>query len=226
MKKLLISVLVALTMFGANAGAQVRFGILGGFTSSSSKVSDIDASSISLYHAGFTVKAVFGGFGIQPSLLYQMKGTSMENYEKLPLAEAVGLTKVETKVGYLELPVQLQYGLDLLVMRPYLFAEPFVGYAVNLNNDAKGMKAVAEQAKAIKNDFKESNFNRFEYGLGVGAGVDLGSLQLSLKYFWNFGSLAEQDEVPNGSDITKAITKAIKDKQSFNGISISLAYFF
>ena len=218
MKKLLISVLVALTMFGANAGAQVRFGILGGFTSSSSKVSDIDASSISLYHAGFTVKAVF--------LLYQMKGTSMENYEKLPLAEAVGLTKVETKVGYLELPVQLQYGLDLLVMRPYLFAEPFVGYAVNLNNDAKGLNAVAEQAKAIKNDFKESNFNRFEYGLGVGAGVDLGSLQLSLKYFWNFGSLAEKDEVPNGSDITKAITKAIKDKQSFNGISISLAYFF
>ena len=143
-----------------------------------------------------------------------------------PIAEAIGLTKIETKVGYLELPVQLQYGLDLLLLRPYIFAEPFVGYAVNIDNDAHGIKGAIQAAKDIKHDFKESNFNRFEYGLGVGAGVDLGSLQLSLKYFWNFGSLAEKDEVPNGSDITKAITKAIKDKESFNGISISLAYFF
>jgi hypothetical protein len=226
MKKFIISAVVALTIFGLNAGAQVRFGAMGGFTSSSSKVSKIDSKSISLYHVGFTMQAKFGPMAIQPSLLYQMKGTNMENYEKLPIAEAIGLTKIETKVGYLELPVQLQYGLDLLLLRPYIFAEPFVGYAVNIDNDAHGLKGAIQAAKDIKHDFKESNFNRFEYGLGLGAGVDLGSLQLSAKYFWNLGSLAEENEVPNAHDITKSMTEAFKSKKSFNGISVSLAYFF
>jgi len=226
MKKILIAAVVLMTMFGVNAGAQIRFGVLGGFTSSSSKVSEIDAKSISLYHVGFTMRAKFGPMAIQPSLLYQMKGTNMENYEKLPVAQAIGLTEIETKVGYLELPVQLQYGLDLLLLRPYIFAEPFVGYAVNISNDAHGLSGVVQAAKDIKNDFKESNFNRFEYGLGLGAGVDIGSLQVSAKYFWNFGSLADEDEVPNAHDITKSMTEAFKSKKSFNGISISLAYFF
>ena len=202
---------VAVMVSGLNANAQVRFGVLGGFTSSSTKAENINTESVSLYHAGVAAKVSLPyNLAIQPQLIYQVKGTAVSK-------SAAGVTaSADTKVGYVEVPVQIQWGPDLIVCRPYVLAEPFVGYALNV----KATKSIAS-IQTVINDFKDLNLNLFEYGVGVGAGIEFWRLQLSAKYFWNFGQLSNETK-----EIAGQVYDAISGGKSFSGINVSLALFF
>ena len=129
MKKLLVLcclVFLACPVWACKEGG-VRFGLLGGFTSSSTNVEKMDLSSVSLYHAGVALHVPVGPtFAVQFQLQYQVKGATLDKMDTSPAS----LQSLETKVGYLELPVQLQLRIPLPVVRPYLFGEPFLGYAL------------------------------------------------------------------------------------------------
>ena len=220
MKKLVFAAaIVAATVFCTDASAQrynsARVGLMGGFTSSSTSIKNMDSKSVSLYHIGVTAEIpLFGGFAIQPALLYQVKGMSADKFNSSSFSESLG--SFETKVGYLEVPVQVQWGLDLLAFRPYVFAEPFVGFRVGQNT--KG-----EVAGKLKDDLK-----KVEYGLGLGAGVDVWRLQLSVKYFWNFGKIYDKDGNvgPIGDTVKDAVKDAVNNGNNFNGVMVSAAFFF
>ena len=220
MKKLVFAAaIVAATVFCTDATAQrynsARVGLMGGFTSSSTSIKNMDSKSVSLYHIGVTAEIpILGGFAIQPALLYQVKGMSADKFNSSSFSESLG--SFETKVGYLEVPVQVQWGLDLLAFRPYVFAEPFVGFRVGQNT--KG-----EVAGKLKDDLK-----KVEYGLGLGAGVDVWRLQLSVKYFWNFGKIYDKDGNvgPIGDTVKDAVKDAVKNGNNFNGVMVSAAFFF
>lgn len=220
MKKLVFAAaIVAATVFCTDASAQrynsARVGLMGGFTSSSTSIKDADSKSVSLYHIGVTAEIpLLGGFAIQPGLLYQVKGVSADKFNSIPISKS--LESFETKVGYLEVPVQVQWGLDLLAFRPYVFAEPFVGFRVGQNT--KG-----EVAGKLKDDLK-----KVEYGLGLGAGVDVWRLQLSVKYFWNFGKIYDKDGNvgPIGDTVKDAVKDAVNNGNNFNGVMVSAAFFF
>lgn len=220
MKKLVFAAaVVAATVFCTDASAQrynsARVGLMGGFTSSSTSIKDADSKSVSLYHIGVTAEIpLLGGFAIQPGLLYQVKGVSADKFNSIPISKS--LESFETKVGYLEVPVQVQWGLDLLAFRPYVFAEPFVGFRVGQNT--KG-----EVAGKLKDDLK-----KVEYGLGLGAGVDVWRLQLSVKYFWNFGKIYDKDGNvgPIGDTVKDAVKDAVNNGNNFNGVMVSAAFFF
>jgi len=158
---ILVAVLVAIS-----ASAQV--GVVGGITSSSTRIKDIDAKNITLYHAGLLYKIpLSGGFAIQPELLYNVKGSKYQ-----PLAD---ISELDVKTGFLEAGAQIQWGVNIDEVHPYVFAEPFAGYA--LNTSVSGEKVT---------DW--SGIQRFEYGLALGFGVEfLKHVQLSAKYFWNIG---------------------------------------
>lgn len=220
MKKIVFAAaIVAATVFCTDASAQrynsARVGLMGGFTSSSTSIKNADSKSVSLYHIGVTAEIpLLGGFAIQPALLYQVKGMSADKFNSSSISESLG--SFETKVGYLEVPVQVQWGLDLLAFRPYVFAEPFVGFRVGQNT--KG-----EVAGTLKDDLK-----KVEYGLGLGAGVDVWRLQLSVKYFWNFGKIYDKDGnvgpiVDNAKNVIK---DAVNNGNNFNGVMVSAAFFF
>lgn len=213
MKRLFLAAVIAAAMMvsGSGASAQVRFGVLGGFTSSETQVKDFRTSSVSLYHAGVAVKIplVFG-FAVQPQLMYQAKGTTLD------VVKTGGL-QFDTKVGYLEMPVQVQWGPDLLLFRPYVFGEPFVGYGINMASKLND--------NTLSTDFEDSFINRLEYGFGLGAGIEIWRLQLSAKYFWNFGPLTEEGKNLFGTFEDK-VSESVTDGRSFNGISVSLALFF
>ena len=125
MKKFVFAVaVVAAMVFCTDASAQrynsARVGLMGGFTSSSTSIKNMDSKSVSLYHVGLTAEIpLLGGFAIQPALLYQVKGMSADKFNSSSISESLG--SFETKVGYLEVPVQVQWGLDLLAFRPYVF---------------------------------------------------------------------------------------------------------
>ena len=180
----------------------VRFGLLGGFTSSSTNVEKMDLSSVSLYHAGVALHVPVGPtFAVQFQLQYQVKGATLDKMDTSPAS----LQSLETKVGYLELPVQLQLRIPLPVVRPYLFGEPFLGYALNLYS-----KSLGDEVR----DFGTANIQRLEYGL------------VSARYFWNFGSLCADDGKVSTNAVAETVTSAFKDKRHFNGFSVTAVLFF
>ena len=95
-----------------------------------------------------------------------------------------------------------------MAFRPYGFVEPFIGYQISSNG--KG------EAKSLSKELQ-----KMEYGLSLGAGLDISHIQLSAKYFWNFGSVYKSDVAKTGSTIG-----GILDGNNFNGIAISAAFFF
>ena len=156
---------IATLAFSVSAAAQhyddTRFGITGGVTSSSSKVKNVDSKSISLYHAGIAFEIPLGaGFALQPELLYQVKGMALNNWGSATTGD-IGKS-FETRVGFVEIPVQIQWGPDLLAFRPYGFVEPFVGYKISDAGKGEGTTFSNELQKV-------------EYGMSLGTGRHSGS---------------------------------------------------
>ena len=200
MKKLIV--VVASLLVAVSAYAQ--FGVVAGVTSSKSDIKSAiaDVNNITQYHVGVTYKMSLGAFAIQPSILYNMKGTKMN------IAE-LSSTELDYKTGYIEIPVQLQLGLNLGLARLYGFAEPFIGYAITNAATLSG-----QDLKADWNNVK----NRLEYGVGLGAGVELiKHVQVSVRYFWNLGNAGEAS-LANAYDAVRT--------QKANGIMASVALLF
>lgn len=176
--------------------ASARFGITGGLTTTQTKNIFSELKTATSFHAGITFDVpLVLGFEIQPSLIYNQSGKSL-----------VSVTSgSDYKTGYLELPLQLQWGINLgKVIRPYIFAEPFVGYLIhaNVKNAAGNWEKVSDL----------SAFNRWAYGIGLGAGIKLFEhLQVSARYYWNlekpFANLKENitKEKCKGVRVTAAI---------------------
>lgn len=207
MKKLFLTVIAALAAFSANA----QIGIIAGLTSSKTNLEAAyaDVENITQYHVGATLKIPLGGlFTLQPAVIYNMKG------QRLGSITTLSEETINYKTGYVEVPVQLQAGIDLMeFLRPFAFVEPFVGYAitneVNLGQAAENIQKTWDNVK-----------QRLEYGVSLGLGVELlGNIQISAKYFWNLGEAY-------GADINiGAISKTVQESVC-NGVCASVAFFF
>ena len=191
-------------------------GITGGFTSSntSGNFAHIDKKSISLYHAGIVWKVPFlRDFAIQSGVTFQMKGATLDSY--VDDTNTIKLSSLNTEVGYVEIPLQLQWGPDLALFRPYIFGEPFIGYGIG---DA-----------TRRNEWASNAIKRLEYGFGFGAGIEFWQLQLSFQYFMNMGGLADGEGNVSTDAANMAIRKIVTTHyttENFNGIKFSAVIFF
>ena len=202
MKRFLTLVAAVAASMILAAGAHAQFGFLVGLTSSSVKMASSDA--ISLYHAGLTYKIDLpSGFAIQPAVLYQVKGA---NVGQLGTATDEDF---KVKTGFVEVPLGLQWGPHLAAFRPYVFAEPFIGYRVSSTDRGnESFQAWASQAK-----------NKFEYGFGLGAGLEISDhLQLSVQWFNNLGAMFSKP--------AESGTESLGKVKNFEGIKFSLAILF
>jgi hypothetical protein len=188
-----------------------QFGVKAGmnFNSLGDVKADYDKSSIanSLESAvqnktGFHVGVLYKfqiplvGVAVQPELIYsQTKGDVKLEYSGL------SAMKSEVSVDYLQLPVSLQWGLDLILLRPFIQVVPYIGYCINKDTSIKDLK------------LKTNDFN---YGVGLGAGLDVWKLQVSGRYCWDLGNMADYEW--NGL----STLKGGKNK----GFQLSLALFF
>ena len=211
MKKLFASIAVVLLSLGFidTVSAQVNFGVLGGASFSSAKPEDWKVTNLVQYHAGITCCINLPlGFAVQPEVLYHVKGSNV------PLGES---SKLDYAAGYVEVPVSLQWGPDLLVMRPYFELVPFVGYEVNNRYRQDDLTA--------KNDW--AGLQRWEYGLGLGAGVEVWHFQISARYNWNFGSMFDaKQEITDVDAFVNKMKGGISDKTNFGGVTLTLAVLF
>lgn len=152
------------------------------------------------------------GFAIQPDLMYNVKASCLDE-----------ITLETFRLGYVELPVNIQWGIRLSQKNLRLFAQasPFIGYAVsnfgtvNAPSITTG-NALVDGVLQSEKVGKWANLNRFSYGAGLGLGVQLWALQVTAQYNWNLGRLV---------DIRNASLSDFNDK-NFAGYTISVAVLF
>ena len=202
MRRILSLAAAAAVALGLAAAAQAQPGFLVGLTSSSVKMSASDA--ISLYHAGLTYKFNLpSGFSLQPAVLYQVKGANVGQLDTATDED------FKLKTGFVEVPLAVQWGPRLAAFRPYVFGEPFIGYRVTSTD--KGDESFQDWAKRAK--------NQFEYGFGLGAGLEIADhIQLSAQWFNNMGAMF--------SDSTGSGSESLGKVKNFEGIKFTLAILF
>ena len=165
-----------------------NFGVIGGANFYTMNVKEVSSHTMTQWHAGVTYKLGLPlGFHIQPSLLYNVKGADLKT--------------TDLSVGYLEMMASVQWGIDLILFRPFLDVSPFVGYGLTSWGDLKG----------LWNEGAE----KFECGVGLGGGLDIWRFQFVARYNWNLGPLMKKDF--NLDAIRNA---------NFGGVTLSMAYFF
>ena len=199
------------------AASAQQFGVKGGLTLSTVGGSDNpkENKDVILYEAGVLYKAdLGGGFAIQPALGYQLKGAKFQQNSTQ--------NTVETKTGYVELSVGAQWGPDLVAFRPYVFVEPFIGYAVS------GKESLTNRAgttvEKINAAIPEAK-NKLEFGAGAGLGLEVTRhIQVSCQVFQNFGKLYKEDRLDK--DDLKGIKSSYVDLKSYQGVKITLAVLF
>ena len=167
-----------------------NFGILGGANFCTTSIAGIKSESMTQWHAGLSYKMNLPlGFHIQPTLLYNVKGSDFN------------LSETDFTVGYLEFMASVQWGIDLILFRPFLDVSPYVGYGVNHAGD-------------LSLAWKEFG-NPLGYGVGVGGGLDIWRFQLVARYNWDFGQIFKPDQ---------SVSPVVDAR--FRGVTLSLAYFF
>jgi hypothetical protein len=176
MKRILILV-TAFMLLSVQGFSQ--FGIKGGLNFNSLEdinlkgVKDFDIGNSTGFNVGilYKTKIPLIGLTIQPELIYSQTNSSINT-------ELDGRSNLngDLKLGTLMLPVGLQWGIDLMLFRPFIQAVPYIGYTVNTQNKITNLNW---------------NVDKFKYGVGLGAGLDIWKLQISGRYNWDLGDVAE-----------------------------------
>ncbi len=204
MKRLLISAIALLLVFSVQTTAQTRFGITAGMNFNTSKIIEHDVDTKAGWHAGVTcLFDLPAGFSIQPSLIYNQRGANLTR-------------STSQEMGYIELPVSVQWGPDLIFLRPFIDVTPYVGYAVanKFNSEDVFAELIPESSWEGK--------QRLEYGLGIGGGLNIWKLQILARYCWNFGSLYNE----NWEGFKNNISNLKIEDENFGGVTLSIAFFF
>ena len=167
MKRIIVAILMT-ACFAGQINAQFRFGLKGGVNFDNIKIKDAPSLKVENstgWQAGalFQVKIPGVGLALQPELLYTVSNVNV-NQEK-------------NGIHYFEVPVNLQLGLDLVVLRPYLQAGPYFGYALKTDGER----------------FKD-NINKFDWGVGLGGGLEIWKLQFDARYSWGLQNVSSMKE--------------------------------
>jgi len=159
MKKILV--LIAVLAIATTTDAKIRLGVKGGLNFANFSVSDVSLDGRTGWHAGGMMNIGLPlGLRLQPELIYSSKGSE------------------DSSVGYIEIPVDLQWGIKLPLLRPYVSVTPYASYRTNSNNSAL-------------------DANSWDGGIGLGAGVDVWKFQVALKYMWGFGNVSGISGMPS-----------------------------
>lgn len=218
MKKIItiaLLVLISTSIFAKKKDS--GFGIVAGANFSTANYKDIkiDQASFNNFHAGIIYKLDLPlGLSIQPGLQYSVKGANIGGY--IPAGETVALPG-NLKVEYLEVPVSIQWGPDLILFRPFLDCTPFVGYALNNKLTLNDLTGASTPSDIV--------LNKLSYGVGLGVGVEVWKFQLVGRYNWNMGSLSDGIDQVGVTSFEDYVMNEFSGG-NFGGISLSLAFIF
>lgn len=198
MKRLLLILLFAALSLSASA----QFGIKAGLLYNNFRGEPSDAYLTNKSRAGFQAGLLYKfqipllGLSVQPEILYSESRTDYTH--KGPGGVIVDC---HVKQRSLFVPINFQFGLDLVMLRPFVQVSPYMRYLLN-------EESVMADANYL--------LNRFNYGIGVGGGLDIWRFQVSATCYWDLKKAAHST-LGTGESFAKAKNR---------GVMISLAYFF
>jgi hypothetical protein len=181
MKKIIV--LLAVLVVAINVDAQVKLGIKAGLNVSDmsfsgkkgvgENIDDMFANRTGwLLGMALKVNLPFH-LTLQPELLISTKGSE------------------HLRLNYIEIPINLQWGISLGKVRPYVELSPYFSYLIGSN------KALDE-------------LNSWDGGVGLGAGIDIWKLQISGKYVWGIGKVGDiKDGNTDGSFKNRGIQVSV-----------------
>jgi hypothetical protein len=206
-----------------SANAQVKFGVKGGLNItdlSGSAVEDVKSalSTYTGFHAGVALQVGLPfGLAIQPEVLYSQSGVKLSK-DLVPSIGNLGDVLAKLSVGSIQVPVAIQWGVKLGPVRPFVQAVPYVSFPVVTKLDLSALNMnVNENLNKV--------FGSMDYGVGLGAGVDIWKLQASVKYNWALGKLVDAADLGAGEVVVKEILDEIKGAK-LAGLEVSVALFF
>ncbi|MDL2303326.1 PorT family protein [Dysgonomonas sp. OttesenSCG-928-D17] len=210
MKKLFKTIFVTITLFiGINASAQdkpVTFGIKAGMNLSN-MTKDLKGDAKIGFNAGVTLDfAMSPDVYLMSGLQYSLEGTKDGD--------------AKMNFSYLKLPVHIGYKMPVSEnVRFVLHIGPYLAYAV----DGK-YKLGSVSVDAFNKDLEDMfgfKYRRFDLGIGLGVGVEIGKIHLDLGYdlgfinrinmkdnTWSIDNTGISD--PNGKNMNAYLTVGYK----------------
>lgn len=199
MKKFVFTALsAALMLIGSNAFAQLS--VNAGFTNSALK----EKATVAKEDIKETTKAngfYFGGdyniklgkgFGIAPGVEWIcVMDNNVKSFDAL-----VTTVKGETKFKehYINVPVDVNWGIDLKILRVYVFAGPTFSFNVSSKTKATGEALGKEVTKEYDTKDVLGEYKNFDLMLGGGVGVDLfNKIRVKFGYDWGLMNRGNSD---------------------------------
>ena len=138
-----------------------------------------------------------GNFVLQPALLYSSKGSKYSYFGE----------DMTISPGFLEIPVYAAYKFDLGNMKLLLDAGPYFAYGISGK-----IKSGGESQSINFGSDDNADMKAFDFGLGLGAGLEITNFLISLNYEFGLTNL-----VPGTTDGSEAKSRVF---------GISVGYFF
>jgi hypothetical protein len=182
-----------------------KFGIKGGVNLTNLFVDEVNDEHVRVgLNGGVYAKLpVTRGFSIQPELIYSGKGAKLE-YDNL----LQGQGEYRFNLHYVELPV-----LAMINVAPNfnIHAGPYVSYLAGAN-----ISELKDGSVNNIKDLKADDFNRFDYGLAGGVGLDIENFTIGARY--NYGL----HEIGKSGSLSGQLTKNSKNSafQLYIGIGL------
>ena len=193
---------LAISLFAlAPARAQNGLGIKAGiYTGQLSDLKNYDMHNNLGYQFGVLYKiSLPAGFAVQPELLYVSRKSKLEG-----VFVGAENTKDKYDLQYLQVPVSIQWGPNLMLVRPYVQVVPYFNFLIG---------------KDFSNGADFGDLHKANSGIGIGAGLDVWKLQISGRYNWDFKKMGNDDST------TYSSYKELKQSKG-RGLEFSVAYIF
>jgi len=140
------------------------------------------------FHAGlFTEIAVSEYFSIQPELQLTTRGNRQTYGGEGGLADDFDIEgEVRFNMLYIDLPILAKFALGEIIN---LHAGPYISYLLGANLSTEG-DLIPDGTDELDRD----NFANWDYGLAIGAGVDLAAVSVGLRYNLGLNEIADSTE--------------------------------
>ncbi len=183
---------IAIVLVAQISKAQT-FGIKGGLNLSNMTFSESGTAYSPSMLTGFQFGPVVdfkltGNVYLNTGVLYSLKGFNLKSVNDDQLQDA-SFFNGKSKLSYFELPVNITFKIPVKTKYKFLIqAGPYVGLSSGGTIKKPGIP--------IQEVFQYHNLNTYDYGVGAGAGVEMGPLVASLNYELGLLNLNSNSTIP------------------------------
>jgi hypothetical protein len=190
MKKKLFSLSIAVCLTAVmSLNAQVSFGPKAGLNLAtlSGDAGDVDMK-IGLQIGGMVDMKFSDALSLQPGLILSMKGAQQS-------ASAMGINMKSTySYNYLEVPINLVFGLDMGDNQFQIFAGPYIAYGLFGKTSFSVGDEKDETDVQFVSDYMDADDDKdaaapIDFGANFGVGFKAGAIQIQAGYGLGFGNV-------------------------------------